>query len=204
MINAILAEPLLVAALPTPAGNGSPRQMPPNADLMLQAYRIFHNFDWRWLLGFAAVALFLIGIVFFGAMFFKRQHSPKLGFFLYVVWVGAVRTLRPDDKAWLAAAVVGIAIALILLFSTFAAKGAWRHVNRKEPIYYLMNAFALCMFTMPLNQFEYSIAAFAVFSSLFFITASAPRSKHKYKKRDADPAILESLEKRANKKFGRD
>lgn len=194
--------PSIVAALPVPPPASGGRSPGPSA--AMQAYNILHNFDWRWLLGFTAVAIFLIGIVFFGANLFRKQASPKLGFFLYVVWVGSVRTLRPNDKAWLAAAVVGIIIAATLLITTLASKRDWNHSNRKEPIYYLMNGFALGMFLMPLNEFEYSIAAFAVFASLFFINSKKPHHKDKYKKRDADPAILESLEKRANKKFGRD
>ena len=201
MINAILAQTPVIAALPVPPANAPAPKMPSNSDI---AYSIFHNFDWRWLLGFTAIAIFLIGILFFGAMLFRKQSSPKLGFFLYVIWVGAVRTLRPNDKAWFAAVVVGIAIAGILLATTLAAKADWSHTNRKEPIYYLLNAFALGIFLMDMNEFYYSVAAFAVFASLFFINARKPHPKNKYKKRDADPAILESLEKRANKKFGRD
>lgn len=185
------------AATAAPDGRPDGRQLSPEDQSMLQLYDLFNNFDWTWLLYFFIAAIMVFGIILLTALFYKRWKAPRLGFFLYTAAVFAVRVMRPEDVAWVAGAVVGVALSIILLGSCLAGK---HRVDRKEPVFYILNAFSLGLIAMPLAFYIDAIAAMSLLASLFFITTVTPTSPHRYKGTSADPFIIESLEKRAKKR----
>ena len=156
------------------------------------------GFDWNWLVYFATGAMLVFAGLLLGAMFVKRWQMARLGFFLFTAATFIVRLTRPDDKFWNIAALVGAFASVFLLFSIHAKS---RMVNRKEPIYYLLNTATLVLIYFPINFFTAIMAAVALIGSVFFLTTKAPSHAGKYKTREADPIILESLEKRSRKRL---
>lgn len=176
------------AASPTPASNSR------LVDTLLE---FLSGFDWNWLLYFVTGAMLTFAVILFATMFIKRWQMARLGFFLFTGATFVVRIARPDDKFWNIAAIVGAAVSIILLVSVM---GKGRLVNRKEPIYYILNTVTLILIFFNITFFTATMAAIALLGSVFFLTTKAPSSPDKYKAREADPHILESLQKRAQKR----
>lgn len=155
------------------------------------------GFDWNWLLYFATGAMLTFAVILFASMFIKRWQMTRLGFFLFTAATFVVRVARPDDAFWNIAAIVGAVVSVFLLVSV-SAKG--RLVNRKEPVYYILNTATLILIFFDITFFTATMAAIALLASVFFLTTKAPSRAGKYKEREADPILLESLQKRARKR----
>jgi hypothetical protein len=170
---------------------------PSNSRLVVTLLEFMSGFDWNWLLYFVTGAMLTFAVILFATMFIKRWQMTRLGFFLFTGAAFVVRIARPDDKFWNIAAIVGAAVSVFLLVSVMS-KG--RLANKKEPIYYILNTATLILIFFDITFFTATMAAIALLASVFFLTTKAPSSPDKYKAREADPHILDSLQKRAQKR----
>ena len=170
---------------------------PSRSQLVSTVLEFLGGFDWNWLLYFSTGAMLTFAVILFASLFIKRWQTTRLGFFLFTAATFVVRLARPDDMFWNVAAIVGAGLSLILLISVHTSSTV---VNKKEPIYYILNTVTLTLIFFRITFFTATMAALSLLASVFFLTTKAPSSPDKYKEREADPNILDSLEKRAQKR----
>jgi len=194
----------LIAGLPTILAlqkiTSQQRQMlTPQQRWMYDVSQSLHGFDWRWMALFAAAATIIFCIILFSALLLRKTNVPRLGFFFCTGTMLLARVLKPEEMFFNVAAGFGAALALYFLVQVHTGG---KLTNRKEPIYYLLNFFALVISVFPLNFFLSTVSALALFASLFFITTRNPYSSRRHATgHDADQTILESLERRAQRKL---
>lgn len=155
------------------------------------------NFDWRWLMYFITAALLVFGIILFSALAMRRMQASRLSFFIVTIGVLIIRVLRPTEIAWKIAAGAGVVLSILFFLSVLKAG---KQVDKKEPIFYLLNIFSFVLLCMPVQFYEATLIGLSVFMSLFFLTAKTPRSADRYTKNTADPFIVSQLEKRSKRK----
>lgn len=173
------------------SGAGSPASEHP-------AVRIFTGMDWTWVGYFAIVAAIVFGCLLFGMIFVRRWREPRLGFFLFTISTFVVRVLRPGDFFWNVAALAGAVGAAIMTVITIRDI---RNHDIREVVYYLLNGFTLLLITPAIQNIYISLCAgVSLIASLFFMLTTRAASG-RYRGRDADPHILESLQKRAGRKL---
>lgn len=162
------------------------------------AVKIFMGIDWSWLGYFAIIAVTVFGCLLFGMIFVRRWREPRLGFFLFTVSTFVVRLLRPEDFAWNAFAIAGTVGAAIMTFIT--ARDIKNH-DIKEIVYYVLNGFTLLLLSYTdINIYVGLCAGVSLIASLFFMLTTKA-SAGRYRGRDADPHILESLQQRSKRRL---
>lgn len=160
------------------------------------AVKLFNSIDWSWVGAFALTAFLVFGCLVLAILFLKRWQVPRLGFFLFTAVNIGARIFRSSFIFWNVAAVIGAVAAVIFVISIHVGKN--RHIDRKEPVYYLLNAVSLIILVFELNLYMITTSILCLFISLFFINTRGP-SQHRGSL-EADAAIMESLEKRARRR----
>lgn len=158
-------------------------------------YHSLMTFDWKWFIFFLIGATLSFGIILFGLLFFRRWGSPHLGYFFVTVVVLVNRIMQPSEMFWQA---FGIFTGAICLFMAFHQMREHEYIAGREPAYFLLNSFALVVCSLTSSHYLNGLAAVALFASLFFMTTKNPRKPGKHGK--ADQYVLESLERRAQRK----
>lgn len=179
--------------------SAAPRYGAPPLDLRHLSWwsKALGGMDWQWLVGYVAIAGGIFAVLLFGGMFIRRWQNPRLGFFLLTGTVILVRAWRPENVFWRILAPAAALLAIVLFVMLFRSR---QYLMLKEPTYYLANAFALIVMSFPVGGYNIALALAALAVSLFFIVTKRSTSPEKFKGREADPIILESLEKRARRK----
>ncbi len=140
----------------------------------------------------AIVFSFLI----FAALFIKRWKIPRMGYFLVSTSILISRFMMPNLIFWRVAAISAGFFSFVMFFLSH------RNIDfdsRKEPLYFLFNAFTLFIITTPMNLYVATFATISLLSSLFFVTTKKPTRRGKFTQLDADDKIMESLEKRVKR-----
>jgi len=138
----------------------------------------------------------LAGVVIFSALFIKLWNLPRMGYFMVTLSILAVRYFSPEIIFWKVAAVSAALFSLLMFVLSH------RHLDfdsRKEPLYFLFNAFTLFIASFQLNFFLSAMACTSLIASLFFVVTRKPVPHGKFKQLEADEKIMETLEKKAKR-----
>jgi hypothetical protein len=138
------------------------------------------------------------GILIFSFLFFRRWKIPRMGYFLATVVILLSRFRMPDDLFWKTGAVTAGLFSLIMFAS------AYKRIDfdtKKEPMYFLFNAFTLLVIAFSMEFFTMSLACASLFASLFFIVTLKPVPRGKFTQFDADGKIMEVLEHKTHRRL---
>lgn len=140
----------------------------------------------------------LFGVIFFVFLFdrIRLWRIPRMGYFMVTAVILSVRYREPDIIFWKVAAFTAGMFSLMMFFISH------RHVDfdsRKEPLYFLFNAFTLLIISFSINFYLSIIAATSLIASLFFVTTRKPVPHGKFIEHDADAMIMDTLEKKAKR-----
>ncbi len=145
-------------------------------------------------------AALLMGVSIFAYMFIRRWNISRMGYFLISAMVVGVRIQKPDIIFWTPFAFVAGLFSVLMFFLT------QKNVDfdsRKEPMYFLFNGMCLLLIAFPMGRptdfFLVTIALISLLSSLFFVVTKKHVPTGKFKKHDADEAIMNILEKKARR-----
>jgi hypothetical protein len=140
----------------------------------------------------------LFGVIIFSFIFLRRWKIPRMGYFLVTLVILVSRIIVPKDLFWITGAVTAALFSLVMFV---LAHKRLDFDSRKEPLYFLFNAFTLFIISFSKDSFTFSIAGFSLLASLFFIVTLKPVPHGKYQQHDADPKIMETLQKKAQRRL---
>ena len=140
----------------------------------------------------------LFGVIIFSFIFFRRWKIPRVGYFLVTLVILICRIRVPKDLFWITGAFTA-GLFSILMF--ILAHKRVDFDSRKEPLYFLFNAFTLLIISFSRDSYTLSIAGFSLLASLFFIVTLKPIPRGKFTQHDADEKIMETLEKKARRRL---
>lgn len=138
----------------------------------------------------------LFGVIIFAFLFIRLWRIPRMGYFMVTVIILSVRYQEPDIIFWKVAAFTAGMFSLMMFFISH------RHVDfdsRKEPLYFLFNAFTLLIVSFSISFYLSIMAAMSLIASLFFVTTRKPVPHGKFTEHDADAMIMDTLEKKAKR-----
>jgi hypothetical protein len=138
------------------------------------------------------------GLVILAFLFFPRWRNPRNGIFLFSVIVIIVRMWNPDNIFWQILAPTGAVLSMGIFVYMMAAKN---YQLLKEPTYFVFNAFSMFMMSFTVSTFTLILAIVSTAVSLFFIVTMPSAPPERFKNRNADPNIMDSLAKRAQRKW---
>ncbi len=142
--------------------------------------------------------LLIFSIIFFSSIFLKRMKIPRMGYFLVSCVVLASRYDDPDDLFWKSVAVCA-GLFSVLMF--FASHKNIDYDSRKEPMYFIFNAFTMLVICVYIDFYTLVLACLSLVASLFFVVSRKSLPHGKFTKLDADEKIMEALERRTQRKL---
>ncbi|MFA6448706.1 MAG: hypothetical protein WCX65_04490 [bacterium] len=138
--------------------------------------------------------LFCFLIIFF--LFFRRWNIPRMGYFFVTLLILITRFREPADLFWKTGAVTAGLFSLAMFVNAHLKHD---FDSRKEPLYFLFNAFTLLIIAFSTEPFTICIAGVSLLASLFFLITLKPVRRGKFTQLDADAKIMETLEKKARR-----
>ncbi len=140
----------------------------------------------------------IFGVLIFSFIFLRRWKIPRMGYFLVTLIILLTRFREPSIIFWK----VGAFTAGLFSLTMFVlAHKKLDFDSRKEPLYFLFNAFTLLVIAFSTEVFTICLAGFSLLASLFFVVTLKPIPRGKFLKHDADDKILETLVKKASRKL---
>jgi hypothetical protein len=162
-----------------------------------EKYRLYvDNHDLTELVAAFTGMAMVFAIIIFTILFLRRWKAPRMGYFLVTLTTLASRVMAPDVVFW---SVVAFVAGLFSIFMFFSSKNAVNFDSKKEPLFYLFNAFSLLLIVYSADFYYATFSASSLSTSLFFVISRANTPHGKFKKHDADEMILKALEKRAGR-----
>jgi hypothetical protein len=140
----------------------------------------------------------LFGVIIFSFIFFRRWRIPRMGYFLVTLVILFSRFRVPTNMFWKTGAVTAGLFSLMMFFVTQKKRD---FDSRKEPLYFVFNAFTVLIIAFSTEPFTMSLAGISLIASLFFIVTLKPVPHGKFTQHDADAKIMETLEKKARRRI---
>ncbi len=140
----------------------------------------------------------IFGVLIFSFIFLRRWRIPRMGYFLVTLIILLTRFREPNLIFWKVGA-FSAGIFSLVMFGIAHKKLDFD--SRKEPLYFLFNAFTLLVIAFSTEIFTICLAGFSLLASLFFIVTLKPIPRGKFLKHDADEKIMETLVNKASRKL---
>ncbi len=184
---------------PAPPAGPSPEAVKDHLDSLSTAekYRLYvDNHDLSELVTALTGIAMVFAIIIFTILFLRRWNVPRMGYFLVTLTTLASRSMAPEVVFW---SVVAFVAGLFSVFMFFSSKNTVNFDSKKEPLFYLFNAFSLLLIVYSVDFYYATFSALSLATSLFFVISRANTPRGRFKKHDADEMILKTLEKRAGR-----
>ncbi|GEM_PF-2030387 len=201
MLAALLFAGAAVFAQTQPAApaSPSPEAVKDHLDSLSTAekYRLYvDNHDLSELVTALTGMAMVFAIIIFTILFLRRWNVPRMGYFLVTLSTLASRSMAPDVLFW---SVVAFVAGLFSIFMFFSSKSSVNFDSKKEPLFYLFNAFSLLLIVYSVDFYYATFSSLSLATSLFFVISRGNTPHGRFKKHDADEMILKTLEKRAGR-----